>query len=345
MKLSDFNYHIPEEQIAQYPLKERDTSRLLVARKKTGSFEHRLFKDIGDYLVAGDVLVLNNTRVIPVRMPGTKPTGGKAEITLIKEREKNSWEALVKGVHEGTIVLQQGITAQVSRLEGSMAKVEFDIPPARHKGKDDIRHFLNEFGVMPLPVYIKRNSAPSDAEKYQTVYAEKEGAVAAPTAGLHFTESLLQAIEEKGVQVKTVTLHVGYGTFKPVTAEDIRDHRMDEELYEISEDTAEAVNTAATEGRRVIAVGTTVTRALETAAGMSTAHRIKAGTGKSSIFIYPGYKFHIVNALVTNFHLPKSTTMMLASAFSDLQLIKKAYETAQKEGYRFFSYGDAMLII
>jgi S-adenosylmethionine:tRNA ribosyltransferase-isomerase len=346
MNLSDFNYHIPEEQIAQYPLKERDTSRLLVTHKKTGTFEHRLFKDIGEYLVPGDVLVLNDTRVIPVRLSGSKPTGGKAEITLIKEIGKNSWEALVKGVHEGTIMLQKDIIAQVSRLSGSMAKVEFDIQTNARRGeKDDIRDYLHEIGVMPLPIYIKRNSSTSDTKKYQTVYAQKEGAVAAPTAGLHFTESLLHTIRAKGVHVKTVTLHVGYGTFKPVTAEDIKDHRMDEEFYEISEDTADTVNTAASEGRRVIAVGTTVTRALETSAGSSAAHRLEPGTGKSSIFIYPGFRFNIVNALVTNFHLPRSTPMMLASAFSDLELIKKAYRTAQKEGYRFYSYGDAMLII
>jgi S-adenosylmethionine:tRNA ribosyltransferase-isomerase len=346
MNLSDFDYRIPEEQIAQHPLKERDTSRLLVAHKKAGTFEHRLFRDIGEYLVPGDVLVLNDTRVIPVRLTGTKPTGGKAGITLIRERGKNSWEALVKGVHEGTIMLQHGILARVSRLSGSMAKVDFDLQADTRRGsKDDIRDFLHEIGVMPLPIYIKRNSSTSDTKKYQTVYAEKEGAVAAPTAGLHFTDSLLNTIGGKGVQVKTVTLHVGYGTFKPVTAENIKDHRMDEEFYEISEDTADTVNTAAAEGRRVIAVGTTVTRALETSAGSSAVHRLEPGTGKSSIFIYPGYKFHIVNALVTNFHLPKSTPMMLASAFSDLELIKKAYSTAQREGYRFYSYGDAMLIL
>jgi S-adenosylmethionine:tRNA ribosyltransferase-isomerase len=346
MNLSDFDYRIPEEQIAQHPLKERDTSRLLVAHKKAGTFEHRLFRDIGEYLVPGDVLVLNDTRVIPVRLTGTKPTGGKAGITLIRERGKNSWEALVKGVHEGTIMLQHGILARVSRLSGSMAKVDFDLQADTRRGsKDDIRDFLHEIGVMPLPIYIKRNSSTSDTKKYQTVYAEKEGAVAAPTAGLHFTDSLLNTIGGKGVQVKTVTLHVGYGTFKPVTAENIKDHRMDEEFYEISEDTADTVNTAAAEGRRVIAVGTTVTTALETSAGSSAVHRLAPGTGKSSIFIYPGYKFHIVNALVTNFHLPKSTPMMLASAFSDLELIKKAYSTAQREGYRFYSYGDAMLIL
>jgi S-adenosylmethionine:tRNA ribosyltransferase-isomerase len=378
MKLSDFDYHIPENQIAQHPLKERDASRLFVIKKQTEKFEHRLFRDIIDYLSRGDVLVLNDTKVIPVRLPGIKPSGGKAEITLIKEITANSWEALVKGVHEGNVILEHGITARVSRLNGTLARVDFYMNAGVRDGDEaDIKNFLNDVGVMPLPVYIKRGAVKADSKQYQTVYAKNDGAVAAPTAGLHFTDKLINSIKGKGINVQTITLHVGYGTFKPVAVEDIRGHQMDEEFYEIPETTASAVNAAKAEGRRVVAVGTTVTRALETSAhnddgnnlpkslfakegleespslkkggkgGFSeqTQCRITSGPCKTSIFIYPGYKFRIVDALVTNFHLPRSTPMMLASAFSGLALLKKAYSAAQCEGYRFYSYGDAMLLL
>ncbi|MEW6600267.1 MAG: tRNA preQ1(34) S-adenosylmethionine ribosyltransferase-isomerase QueA [Nitrospirota bacterium] len=355
MKLSDFDYSIPENQIAQHPLKERDTSRLFVLDRKKEKAEHLLFRDITDYFFPGDVLVLNDTKVVPMRLPGLKPSGGRAEITLLKEIAGNSWEALVKGVHEGKIILDHGITAHVSRLNGTLARVDFEITSGPH-GEDekDIRDFLPDIGVMPLPVYIKRGAVKADAEQYQTVYARKEGAAAAPTAGLHFTDRLINTIKEKGVKVETVTLHVGYGTFKPVTSEDIRDHQMDEEFYEIPPKTASSVNAAKVEGGRVIAVGTTVTRALETSAtppipplvrGCKGGGKITSGPGKSSIFIYPGYKFKIIDALVTNFHLPGSTPMMLASAFSGLSLLKNAYDIAQREGYRFYSYGDAMLLL
>ncbi len=378
MNLSDFDYHIPENQIAQHPLKERDASRLFVLHKKTGKIEHRLFRDIIDYLYPGDVLVLNDTKVIPVRLPGVKPSGGKAEITLLKELAVNSWEALVKGVHEGKVMLGCGITANVTRLNGAAARVDFDInPDSAHRDKTDIKNFLNDVGIMPLPVYIKREAVKSDSEQYQTVFAKEDGAIAAPTAGLHFTDKLISSIREKGIYVQTVTLHVGYGTFKPVTVEDIREHQMDEEFFKIPGATADAINLAKAKGRRVIAVGTTVTRALETSAhnadwnnlpeslfakegldespplkkggkgGFSeqAQYQITSGPYKTSIFIYPGYKFNIVDILVTNFHMPGSTPIMLASAFSELALLKKAYSIAQQEGYRFYSYGDAMLII
>lgn len=346
MKLSDFDYHIQENQIAQHPLQERDASRLFVLDRKTEKADHRLFRDITGYLWPGDVLVLNDTKVVPVRLPGFKPSGGKAEITLLKELTINSWEALVKGVHEGRVILEHGITARVSRLNGTMARVDFEIASDLHEGGErDIKDFLNDIGMMPLPVYIKRGTVKADSKQYQTVYAKKDGAVAAPTAGLHFTDKLITSIKEKGINVQTITLHVGYGTFKPVTAGDIRDHQMGEENYEIPAITAFAVNTAKAEGRRIVAVGTTVTRALETSACAGPANRIEAGTGKSSIFIYPGHRFQMVDALVTNFHLPGSTPMMLASAFSGLTLLKKAYSIAQLEGYRFYSYGDAMLLL
>ena len=354
MKLSDFDYNLPTEMIAQYPLKERDTSKLLVLHRnaegshpdgQAGRTEHRLFKDIVDYLNPGDVLVLNNTRVIPSRISGTKPSGGKAEITLLKELGRNTWEGLVKGVHEGTVILPGSIRADVTRIERSLAKIvfKFDTPPLEHE--PDIRERLPEIGEMPLPVYIKRKSAEPDKEAYQTVYAKKEGAVAAPTAGLHFTDSLLGAIREKGVRIETVTLHVGYGTFKPVAIEDIEDHKMDEEYYEISQAAASAINSARSDGRRVIAVGTTVTRTLESSAMAGGTGKVIPGRGKASIFIYPGYEFSIINALITNFHLPKSTPMMLASAFSGINALKSAYYEARESDYRFFSYGDAMLII
>ncbi len=343
MKLTDFDYQIPESHIAQYPLKERDSSRLFVLHKKSGTCEHRLFKDSIEYLLPGDVVVINDTKVIPVRLRGAKPTGGKAEITLLQESGINSWEALVKGVHEGTVLLPHGIIAQVSRLNGTMARVLFEIP-AGPPGAD-IKNYLNEIGVMPLPVYIKRDAVKSDASEYQTVYAKNSGAVAAPTAGLHFTDNLLNALSQKGIIIKTVTLHVGYGTFRPVAVNDVRDHQMDEEFYEIPEDTAASVNAARAEKRRVIAVGTTATRTLEASAGEAGTDRIKPGTGRAAIFIYPDFRFRVADAVITNFHLPQSTPMMLASAFAGLDLLKKSYKIAQDKGYRFYSYGDAMFII
>ncbi|MBI5408034.1 MAG: tRNA preQ1(34) S-adenosylmethionine ribosyltransferase-isomerase QueA [Nitrospirae bacterium] len=399
MKLSDFDYQISSERIAQYPLIERDSSKLFVIRRDSGRFEHRIFRDIIDYLQSGDVLILNNTKVIPVRIYGVKPTGGKVEITLLKERSGNDWDALVTGVRQGEVMLAEGITAYVSRSNGKPARVEFEfrrgntpLNPLLIEGKSpvtpDIKTVLDKIGAMPLPPYIKREAVQSDRAQYQTVYAERDGAVAAPTAGLHFTDKLLRQIRDKGIIIKTITLHVGHGTFKPVTVSDIGDHRMDEEYYEIPADTAHAINSAKSEGRRVIAVGTTATRALEAAntpltpsplergAGVcnrgelcpplekglgsrccealqrevggfsddNLAH-IKSGPGKASIFLYPGCKFNIIDALITNFHQPKSTPMMLTSAFAGLDLLKKAYCEAQKKEYRFFSYGDAMLII
>jgi S-adenosylmethionine:tRNA ribosyltransferase-isomerase len=344
MKLTDFDYQIPEEQIAQHPLRERDTSRLFVLNRRQGTFEHRTFRDLAAYLAEGDVLVVNNTRVIPVRLAVAKPSGGRAEITLLRELGTNSWEALVKGIHEGPLIVAEEITARVSRLSGTLARVDFEIsllPQAAQAA--NIRDLLPELGVMPLPVYIKRSASQGDAEQYQTVYAEKAGAVAAPTAGLHFTRDLLRAVEARGVSIRKITLHVGYGTFRPVTAGNVEDHEMDREFYEIPGDTAEAVNRARERGARVVAVGTTVTRTLESAADIGTGH-VREGSGEASLFIYPGYRFKAVDALVTNFHLPRSTPLMLASAFAGLNHLKKAYKTAREEGYRFYSYGDAMLI-
>lgn len=344
MKLSDFDYHIPEEQIAQSPLSKRDSSRLLVIHRKTSAIEHRSFRDISSYLTGGDVLVINNTKVIPARLYGLKPTGGKSEITLLKEIELNVWTALVKNVCEGTITLQKGISARVSRINGTVAKVKFSMPDA----SSDIGEHLREIGVMPLPVYIKRKAVRTDLDQYQTVYAEDEGAIAAPTAGLHFTQDLLDDLRARGIEIHVITLHVGYGTFKPVEVSDIKNHQMEEERFEIPESTAAAINAAKSEDRRVIAVGTTVTRALESAVSDASPvgeRIIEAGPGTASIFIYPGYRFRVIDSLITNFHLPKSTPIMLASAFTGLEALKNSYKLAQEEGYRFYSYGDAMLII
>jgi S-adenosylmethionine:tRNA ribosyltransferase-isomerase len=348
MKLSDFDYRISQEQIAQFPLTERDSSRLLVTYKNSSRFEHRIFRDIVSYFNPGDVLVLNDTRVLPARLFGIKPSGGKVEIMLLREIIHNKWEALVKGLREGKVILSRDIIAHVSRLNGANAKVTFEFNPSVGAGfkpaltDPDIKHILGEIGVIPLPPYIKRKAVISDSEQYQTVYADKEGAIAAPTAGLHFTEQLLNIIKGKGVSVETITLHVGYGTFKPIMVNDIAEHKMDMEYYEIPEAAAQAITRAKAEDRRVIAVGTTVTRALESSA---TVGAITPGAAKTSIFICPGYKFKIIDALVTNFHLPKSTPMMLTSAFAGLNTLKQGYSEAQKAGYRFFSYGDAMLIL
>ncbi len=392
MKLSDFDYQISQEQIAQFPMTERDSSKLLVTHKSSTRFEHRIFRDIVSYFNPGDVLVLNDTRVLPARLLGVKPSGGKAEIMLLKELSANTWEALVKGLREGKVILNRDIIAHVSRLNGANAKVTFEFATLpfihSHQGRGDnnplspcgrglgrgefseqtspdIKNFLGKIGVIPLPPYIKREAVLSDSEQYQTVYANKEGAIAAPTAGLHFTEQLLNIIKEKGVSVETITLHVGYGTFKPVMVNDTKEHKMDEESYTIPEAAAHAITRAKAEDRRVIAVGTTVTRALESSVGVGpcafpmqgqpqrvaptkngrNSGVITSGAGKASIFICPGYRFKIIDALVTNFHLPKSTPMMLTSAFAGLNTLKQGYSEAQKAGYRFFSYGDAMLIL
>ncbi|MBI5739926.1 MAG: tRNA preQ1(34) S-adenosylmethionine ribosyltransferase-isomerase QueA [Nitrospirae bacterium] len=381
MNLSDFDYPVSQKQIAQYPLPDRDSSRLFVIRRDLNRFEHRIFRDISGYFRSGDVLVLNDTRVIPARICGTKPSGGRVELLLLRELGINMWEALVRGIKEGKVIITDEITAHVTRARGAPAGVRFEFENEgaglRPSSTADIKSSLNEIGGMPLPPYIRRDSVESDRTRYQTVFASRDGAVAAPTAGLHFTERLLNDLRAKQLDIRTITLHVGYGTFRPVTVSDITDHRMGEEFYEIPETAAEAINRAKSEGRRVIAVGTTVTRTLEAAActnylknlpeslfakeglnelhplkkggkgGFSeqSQHQINSGPGKASIFIHPGYKFKIIDALVTNFHQPKSTPMMLTAAFAGLDLLKHAYSEAQETGYRFFSYGDAMLIL
>ncbi|HAG07896.1 MAG: S-adenosylmethionine:tRNA ribosyltransferase-isomerase [Clostridia bacterium 62_21] len=340
MKLSDFDYDLPEELIAQEPLTERDASRLLVVRRGSDRFEHALFRDLPRYLVPGDVLVVNETRVLPVRLLGMKePTGGRVELLLLRPLSDVTWEALVRPsrrVPVGTrLVFGGGILRGevVRRVPGGLRHVTF-----LWEGKfEDV---LARAGSVPLPPYIKKPL--DDAGRYQTVYAQVGGSAAAPTAGLHFTPALLEKIKEQGVLIQPVVLHIGLDTFRPVRVEKIEEHRMHEEYYLVPEGTAEAVNTAKREKRRVVAVGTTVTRCLETAGADGS---VRPGQGWSSLFIYPGYRFRIVDALITNFHLPRSTLLMLVCAFAGRERILAAYREAIEQRYRFYSFGDAMLIV
>jgi len=339
MKTSDFYYDLPEALIAQSPLLDRSSSRLLCLDKTDGHFYHRRFADIIEELKAGDVLVRNHTRVLPARLIGKK-IGGQAlvEVLLLKqvENQKDTWEALVrpgKRLKVGTEVnFSDRMTCRILSETESGRLVQFYYDGVFYE-------HLYALGKMPLPPYIKENL--EDKERYQTIYAKVEGSAAAPTAGLHFTEEIFKALEAKGIIIKDVLLHVGLGTFRPVKVEDVTEHVMHKEYFEIQEDTVNTVNLAKKEGRRVIAVGTTSARALESAAIEGVLQAIKGETG---IFIYPGYKWQIVDALITNFHLPESTLMMLVSALASKDSIMRAYEEAIKEKYRFFSFGDAMFI-
>ncbi len=340
MKTSDFDYELPEELIAQHPAAQRDHSRLLVMDKFTGAVEHRVFRDIVNYLHAGDVLVLNNTKVIPARIFGVKEGGtAKIEVLLLKRDDDlpNTWEVLVhpgKRAKVGTVIdFGEGrLKGEVIANTSAGRKVTFHF--------DGIfEEILEELGTMPLPPYIHEQL--EDQNRYQTVYAKVDGSAAAPTAGLHFTTELLETLRQNGIEIEEVLLHVGLGTFKPVSEEDIEDHEMHSEYYEISQETADRINKAKAEGRRIISVGTTSTRALESAAKDG---RLQAGSGWTNIFIYPGYKWQIIDGLITNFHLPKSTLMMLVSALSTREHILAAYKEAVAQRYRFFSFGDAMFI-
>ena len=339
LKISDFDFSLPEALIAQEPVAIRDSSRLMALDRKTGELEHRIFSDIESYLVSGDVLVLNDTKVFPCRLIVKKPGGGKAEVFLLEEKGLNVWDALVKGgVGLGKqVVVDQGIEAEIIAERGDGVKV------VRFLGVPDIRAILPEIGRTPLPPYIKREAGQRDRERYQTVYASREGAVAAPTAGLHFTGELFARLKAKKIELVHITLHVGPGTFQPVRVETITEHRMHPERYDISAGSATTINRAKAEGRRVIAVGTTSVRTLETAASGSAG--VAPGEGSSSLFIHPGYVFKVIDGLITNFHLPKSTLLMLVAAFAGRENILSAYRTAIQEEYRFYSYGDAMLIL
>jgi len=341
MLVSDFDYELPPALIAQAPTEKREASRLMLMDRASGALDHGRFSDLPEYLRPGDVLVVNDTRVFPARLTGVRPdTGGRVETLLLKDLGGGSYRALTRGnLPVGSVaLLGERLTARVVEdLGGGKKVITFD-------DAEGLELAIEELGRMPLPPYIDQSQRDEryDRERYQTVYAKKRGAVAAPTAGLHFTDSLLVKIREIGVEVAPVTLHVGIGTFTPVREDIVEDHVMDTEEYEISLDTAEKVNAARREGRRVVAVGTTSLRALESAA--SPDGFISAGESSTGIFIYPGYSFRVVDALVTNFHLPKSTLLMLVCAFAGRDNTLAAYATAVREGYRFYSYGDAMFI-
>ena len=339
MKVSDFNYELPEELIAQHPYDKRDEARLMVLDRKTQIIEHKVFKDIIDYLEPGDCLVINNTKVLPARLLGKKDTGAKIEFLLLKRIEGDYWEVMVRPGNKlkpGTKVsFGDGILkAEILEvLEGGNRKVKFEY-------NGIFNEILDKIGLMPLPPYIKENL--KDKDKYQTVYAKYDGSAAAPTAGLHFTEELLDKIKEKGIEVANVTLHVGIGTFRPVKVENVEDHLMHSEHFYIKQEDADKINKAKETGHRVIAVGTTSCRVLESISDETG--KVKATEGDTSIFIYPGYKFKCLDCLITNFHLPESTLIMLVSSLAGREFILKAYNEAVKERYLFFSFGDAMFI-
>ncbi len=348
MKAADFNFYLPEELIAYRPSKKRDGSRLLVLHKD-GSFEHRMFPDIADYLKEGDLLILNNTKVFPARIFGTKESGGKIDILLVREAGDNrTWEIMCRGKYNGLVNIHSGIKAEIwtdnEHRTGSFLRF-LNIEAA------DVKDFLWQHGHMPLPPYIKRMPDDKDKQRYQTVYAENEGSIAAPTAGLHFTEELLDKLGEKGVLIRKLTLHVGPGTFKSIKSEFLKDHRMDSEFFEINPELLDEIDRVKKSGNKIVGVGTTVTRALE--GFMSGSYRncspqnSKNGRicGLTDIFIYPGYRFKAISSLITNFHLPNSTPLMLVSALAGFENISKSYSSAIADGYRFFSYGDAMLIL
>lgn len=340
MKVSDFNYELPEELIAQFPIEKRDESRLMVLDREKKTIEHKIFKDILDYLKPGDCLVRNNTKVIPARLYGRKEdTGAKVEFLLLKQLEKDVWEVMCRPgrkIHVGTrVVFGEGILKGevLEVLDGGNRKVHFEY-------QGIFNEVLEKIGLMPLPPYIHETLKEND--RYQTVYAKYEGSAAAPTAGLHFTEELLEKIKEKGIEIANVTLHVGIGTFRPVKVENIEEHDMHSEHFYIKKEDVDKINKARDNGGRIIAVGTTSCRVLESISD-DTGH-VKEVEKDTNIFIYPGYKFKCIDGLITNFHLPESTLIMLVSALAGKEYIMKAYKEAVREKYKFFSFGDAMFI-
>lgn len=341
MKLSEFDFELPEELIAQHPVEKRDTSRLMVVNRENGNIEHRHFYDILDYLKPGDVLVRNNTKVIPARLFGIKEeTNGHVEVLLLKELKKDTWECLCGNAR--IVKMNTVITFGEGLLKAKCIEIKDEGIRVFEMIYDGIFYeILDQLGTMPLPPYIKEKL--EDKNRYQTVYAKIEGSAAAPTAGLHFTEEINQKIKDKGIEIFDVCLHVGLGTFRPVKEENVLDHHMHSEFYIISEEVADKLNKAKANGQRIIAVGTTSTRTLE--ANMKKYGKFKATSENTDIFIYPGYKFEAIDCLITNFHLPKSTLLMLISAFASKELIFKAYKEAVKEKYRFFSFGDSMMIL
>jgi S-adenosylmethionine:tRNA ribosyltransferase-isomerase len=342
MRIEEFDYHLPPSLVAQYPPLRREEACLMVLHRQAGTIEHRGFGDIAQYVDPSDLLVLNNTRVLPARLIGIKETGGRVEILFIPSWNgtEGEWKALVKGGRKmkrgARIRFDQGLEGKVEEVKDGIGKVSFS-------GQGEVMDVLRKIGHVPLPPYIKRGDEPLDRERYQTVFAERDGSIAAPTAGLHFTHALLQSLKENGVRTAMITLHVGIGTFAPVKASDIEEHTMKAEWVEISEDAAREIEDTKARGGKVVAVGTTTTRALESFSNGSGG--VKPGEGMTSLFIYPPYRFRVIDGLVTNFHLPKSTLVMLASAFAGKDSLMKAYQEGIRRRYRFYSYGDAMLIL
>jgi len=351
MKLSDFDYLLPKDLIAAYPPEDRPSAKLLCVERMAGRCSHHVFRDIHSFLRPGDVLVLNNTKVIPARIFGRKETGGQVEALLLKNRQGSTWEALIR---------PNGRIKKNARLcfgnNGTTLEAHVLDDPRSDSGRrllefkeNSLQEKLQKLGHMPLPPYLNRPDIPLDRELYQTVFAEREGAVASPTAGLHFNQPLLTQLKEKGVEIVFVTLHVGYGTFKPITEEDLTRHPMEEEEFEMTVEAAEKINAAIRENRRIIACGTTSVRVLESS--VSREGEVEAQEGKTRLFIYPPYPFKVVDGLITNFHLPKSTLLLLVAAFFDAQggqgreKLFKVYEEAIRQRYHFYSYGDAMLIL
>jgi S-adenosylmethionine:tRNA ribosyltransferase-isomerase len=342
LKVDLFDFHLPEELIAQTPLEQRDASRLMVLNKETGSVKHHMFHDLLDYVQEGDCLVLNDTRVLPARLFGTKEdTGANIEVLLLKQTQGDTWETLVKPakrVKEGTVISfgdgrLTAVCKETSDQGGRLLEFNYE---------GIFYEVLEQLGEMPLPPYIKERL--DDQERYQTVFAREQGSAAAPTAGLHFTEEMLEQLKEKGVHIAFLTLHVGLGTFRPVSVDDLEEHDMHSEFYQVSEGTAALLNSVREKGGRIISVGTTSTRTLET---IATEHNGKfvASSGWTNIFIFPGYEFKAIDGMITNFHLPKSTLIMLVSALAGRENVISAYEQAVAEKYRFFSFGDAMLLL
>jgi len=342
MRVEEFDYTLPLSLIAQYPTPQRGDSRLMVLHRGRGTIEHRDFRDILDYLQPGDLLVVNNTRVLPARLIGKKETGGKCEILLIPSWNgaKGVWEVLIKGARKmkrgARIQFGEGLYGEVKEVGNGKGKICFS-------GQKEVMEILRKIGHIPLPPYIKREDEPLEKDRYQTIFAERDGSIAAPTAGLHFTQSLLQSLRDQGVIITSITLHIGIGTFAPVKVKNVEDHMMGAEWIEISEETVREIEETKQRGGRVIAVGTTTTKALESFS--DTEGRVKPGSSCSSLFIYPPYRFRVIDGLITNFHLPKSTLIMLVSAFAGKDLLMKAYREAIERKYRFYSYGDAMLIL
>jgi S-adenosylmethionine:tRNA ribosyltransferase-isomerase len=342
MKLSDFKYNVPEKLVAQYPTKKRTDSRLMILHRNTQKIEEGHFKDIVNFLERGDCLVVNETRVFPARLTGIKDkTQAKVEIFLLRELEKDLWEVLVKPARKVRVgnKLNVGGMLNCEVVDNTVSGGRV----VRFSYEGDFNHIIEKIGKVPLPPYIKRNVENVDKERYQSIFARKRGAVAAPTAGLHFDKKIVKKIEGRGVKIASVLLHVGLGTFRPIVVEDLTRHKMDSEYFEISEASAKIVNETKDKGGRIIAVGTTVVRVLETV--ITTNGRVKTDKGWTDKFIYPPYDFRVVDMLLTNFHMPASTLLMLVCAFGGSEFVFKAYRKAIREKYRFFSYGDAMLIL